>query len=173
MTSSRSLALVPYVPPAENSSVISDAYEYRRRLYAFSFVCSVCVVFASLCFCKRFGISFGSTFLSGDALYLHFRYVLFMFIVGFTIFSPAVYFFSLCAYSFYYGGAFFAAEGFAPRLAICLFLFTSILYFCELCLCFDRTKYGIRKIFSAPLVLAFSVKTLLYLGFSLAFFHFM
>ena len=165
-------AIVPYVSKPEKRSFLYQAYDSRKRLYVFSFVFVSCVTYASFLFCLRYDISFiDGPLASGSLFYAHFKFILLLFLTGFTVFSPASYVLSLCVYSFYCGNALIICSGINERFTVALFLFVSVIYFCELCLCFERTKYGIKQIFSAYGVFVFSVKTLAYIAFSLFIFH--
>ena len=165
-------AIVPYVPARKKRSFVCDVFNYRKRLYLFSFVLVSCITYASFIFCLKYDVSFISVeYRTSFLFYAHFRFILLLFLTGFTVFSPAAYVLSLCIYSFYCGNALIICSGISERFTVALFLFVSVLYFCELCLCFERAKYGIKQIFSPHKVFAFSVKTLAYVAFSLAYFH--
>ena len=164
-------AIVPYTPKRASASFVLTAFEQRKRLYAFSFIASICVFFAALCFSKRFGVYYGADlFAECDYLGFQMRTLLIAYIAGFTVFAPAVYVFSLFSYSFFCGCSFCTAATFADKLSVTVFLFFTVIYLCELCLCFEQTKYGIKRIFSPQRVLAFSLKTLLYVFISIRFF---
>ena len=164
-------AIVPYSPKRASVPFAIHAFDQRKRLYLFSFVTSVCVFFAAMCFSMRFGVYYGADyFAEGDLLGFQMRMILIAYIAGFTVFTPAVYVFSLFAYSFFSGCLFCTAASFADKLSVTVFMFFTVIYLCELCLCFEETKYGIKRIFSPKRVFAFSVKTLFYVFISIRFF---
>ena len=164
-------AIVPYVPVKARRSIFSDLFEKRYRLYVFTF-CFICAfAFASYALCRRFGLRFFAPGLDTEELLrTHLKAVLLLYISGFTVFSPALYIVALSAYSLYFGFASYAVPPFAYYIALIAFMFATALYLCEVCLCFDKAKYGIKQIFAPRRVLAFSVLTLIYLLFSLLFF---
>ena len=164
-------SIVPYVPTQVRRSRLGLIFDRRSRLYAFSFSLCLCVLFAAYVFCKRFGIFFYSLGIADDTLlYSHLKFVLLLYIIGFTVFSPVAYVMALFVYSFFCGCFMFSASTFVLRAVTVLFMFVSVLYFCEVCLCFDKTKYGIRQIFSAQRVFVFSFVTLVYLCLSFLYF---
>ena len=164
-------AIVPYVPIKAKRSFFGSLFDTRSRLYAFSFCFCVAVLFASYSFCGRFGLRL-STILTDNfpAFYSHIKFVLFLYIAGFTVFSPVAYLISLLAYSFYTGVLLYELRLFLPRLSAAVFLFLSLLYFCEICLCYNKTKYGIRQIFSPRRVVYLSFLTLVYIFMSFLYF---
>ncbi|MBO7400174.1 MAG: hypothetical protein J6U75_03085 [Clostridia bacterium] len=164
-------AIVPYVPVKAKRSVLTGVFAKRSDLYVFTF-CFMCVfVFASYALCSRFGLRFfalGSD--THELMRTHLKAVLLLYISGFTVFSPVLYMLALCAYSLYFGFVSYVSLPFAYNMALCAFMFVTALYLCEVCLCFDKAKYGIRQIFAPRRVFAFSALTLAYLLISLLFF---
>ncbi len=164
-------AIVPYVPVKAKRSFFSSIFDARFRLYAFSFCCCVCVLFAAYSFCGRF-VFLSSIILNGVGtfFYSHIKFVLILYVAGFTVFSPVSYLVAILTYSFYTGVLLFGIRSFMPRLAACVFLFVSLLYFCEIFFCYYSTRYGIRQIFSPRRVFSFSSVTLAYILLSMLYF---
>jgi len=180
MDNQNCMALVPYVPVKKKVSYFSELFLRRRLTYFVLLPLAVASAVAGAYYCLFYAengvlIPFAGRLLSVSSLgWASSLAAFFSLMLSYTVFSSAGSIMLLAPLSFGAGFAVakrFAACGFSAEFVLfsavqALFIFTAIIYCCELCMRLTVTRQGFKYVISKRNNLPLIIKTLIfYLAF--------